>query len=153
MTRKRRWIAIGMVGAALATWAGTSWAQPRESDRPRGGTGERIGERLDNALRDASDALRDRFTQARTSVNNMGIEARVYGRLHWDKALQEAMIELEVREGGVTTLRGAVRDAAAKAKAIELASDTVGVTRVVDQLSISPPARAVEGGPAPASRP
>ena len=150
MTGKRRGMAVAVVGAALGIWAGTGQAQQRATAPPREGVGERIGEKLDNALRDVGGTLRERFAQAKASVNNMGVEARVYGRLHWDKALQDATIDLEVQENGVTTLKGAVRDAIAKARAVELAGDTVGVTQVVDQLSISPATRTIEAEPAPA---
>jgi osmotically-inducible protein OsmY len=60
----------------------------------------------------------------------------VYGRLHWDKALSDASIELSV-SSGVVTLRGAVPDTAAKAKAVTLAAETVGVTQVIDELMVS----------------
>ena len=69
------------------------------------------------------------------------MSARVYGRLHWDKALNGSKVDIEVTEGGHTTLTGVVADAKAKAKAVELTRDTVGVTQVVDQLTIDTPAR------------
>jgi osmotically-inducible protein OsmY len=70
----------------------------------------------------------------------MGIEARVFGRIHWDKELQGNTIELEVRNSSEAILRGSVPSAAARSKAVALARDTVGVTRVIDELSVSPPA-------------
>ena len=39
-------------------------------------------------------------------------------------------------EGGTVTVRGTLPDDAAKAKAIDLIKDTVGVTRVIDQLTV-----------------
>lgn len=81
----------------------------------------------------------------------MGVESRVYGRLHWDKALNEATIELTATEAGVVTLNGSVDSPKAKARAVELAKDTVGVTEVVDRLAVQPDtATRVK---APASRP
>jgi len=68
----------------------------------------------------------------------MGIESRVYGRIHWDKALNDATIELTATEDGVITLNGTVADSKAKAKAVELTKDTVGVIKVVDQLAVRP---------------
>ncbi len=59
--------------------------------------------------------------------------------MHWDKALNSSKVDIEVREGGHITLTGVVADAKAKAKAVELTRDTVGVTQVVDQLTITPP--------------
>ena len=67
----------------------------------------------------------------------MGVQSRVYSRLHWDKDLNDAKIDLEFKDG-TATLRGTVKTVKAKAKAVELARDTVGVDRVVDQLTIEP---------------
>jgi hyperosmotically inducible periplasmic protein len=71
----------------------------------------------------------------------MGVQARVYARLHWDKALNDAAISVEVQKGGLITLRGTVADRSAKTKAAELTRDTVGVERVVDDLKIVPAPR------------
>ena len=68
----------------------------------------------------------------------MGVESRVYGRIHWDKALNDASIDLTVTADGVITLTGTVADAKAKARAVDLTKETVGVTKVVDTLAIRP---------------
>jgi osmotically-inducible protein OsmY len=77
----------------------------------------------------------------------MGIEGRVYARLHWDKNLAGSKIELAAPKPGVIALNGTVGDAKAKAKAVELTTDTVGVTEVMDNLTIVP----TEGTPVPAT--
>ena len=66
----------------------------------------------------------------------MNVEARVYGRLHWDKLLTTSSLSLSVEARGIATLRGAVPNAEAKKRAVELAANTVGVSRVIDQLVI-----------------
>ena len=108
-------------------------------------TGKRVGEKLDQAgrnlrggLNKAGQEAKDRFASAKTSVQNMGVESRVYGRIHWDKALNDATIELSTSQNGVITLNGSVANAKAKARALELAQETVGVTEVIDQLGIRP---------------
>ena len=80
----------------------------------------------------------------------MGVESRVYSRLHWDKALNDATIELVMSQNGVITLNGSVASARAKAKAVELAEETMGVTEVIDQLAVRPSA---EVTPAPVRSP
>jgi osmotically-inducible protein OsmY len=65
----------------------------------------------------------------------MGVLSRVYGRLHWDKTLNSTTLYVKA-EGGTVTLRGAVPDEEAREKAIELTKDTVGVTHVVDQMTV-----------------
>jgi len=50
------------------------------------------------------------------------------------------VIELSASADGVITLNGTVADARAKLRAVDLARETVGVTRVVDALAVRPPA-------------
>ena len=122
--------------------------------------GERVGEVLDETgraikrgVQGAGASVREGFARTRTSVQNMEVVSRVYSRLHWDKALTTATLELEVQAGGIAVLRGVVADSAAKTKAVALAADTVGVTRVVDQLSIAPPTRVIPASPDPVTAP
>ena len=70
----------------------------------------------------------------------MSIESRVYARLHWDKTLNDASIELAVTEAGVVTLDGTVGSTKAKSHAVEVAKETMGVTEVVDRLAVRPDA-------------
>jgi osmotically-inducible protein OsmY len=84
----------------------------------------------------ANEAIREKFEQARAGVSKMGIESRVYARLHWEKALADAKIDLGAPTEGVITLTGVVADEKARAKALELTRDTVGVTQAVDRLTV-----------------
>ena len=98
----RNWGIGGIVfGLALAAWTCVGQAQPETAKEAQPGTGERVGERVDDALRDikrgvgeAAAEVRERFGRARAAVHDMGIEARVYSRIHWDKALNGATIDL-----------------------------------------------------------
>ena len=135
---------------ALALTAGTAAAQDQPAKPPQ----ETVGEKLDDALksvkrgaREASETIHQQFERARTAVHNMGVSGRVYGRLHWDKDLQGAKINLDVTENGVATMTGTVPSAKAKSKAVSLAEDTVGVVKVIDRTTIQP---ATES-PAPAA--
>ena len=138
MTRNRTGgIAVVAVTLAVA-WACAGRAQDPDA-------GKKVGGRVDDAIQDvkgglrkAGAATRDQFARAKTSAHNMGVESRIYGRLHWDKALNDASIDLSGGEAGVFTLTGTVADARAKVKAVELTMETVGVTKVIDQLAIRP---------------
>ena len=146
-------LAIGstIVGTVALAWAGVGRAQQ--------GVGEKVGEGLDEAgrvikrgLQRSGETVRESFARTKTSVQNMGIESRIYGRLHWDKDLNGSLIELEVKDASVAILKGVVPTAAIRSKAVALARDTVGVTQVIDQLSISVPARVVPVAPKGAIR-
>ena len=124
-------VAMGIYLASVLPTASTAVAQP--------GIGERIGQGLDQGLSRLGDELQEGWQSLRQGVDKMGVQARVYSRLHWDKQLAGSELDVEVAEGGVITLRGRVADTAAKEKAIELAQDTIGVTRVMDGLAVRQP--------------
>lgn len=141
-TRKVSILAASLVGAALAAGVGLGFAQ--EDAKPgaaekAGGALDNLGRRIKRGAGDAADSVREGFARTKEGVHSMGVESRIYGRLHWDKTLTNAQIQLEVQAGGVAVLKGSVPDAAAKAKAETLAAETVGVTKVVNQLALAPP--------------
>jgi hypothetical protein len=140
MTRKT-WLivpaALGLTVGAGAWGAGDEPKNPPPTVQPKS-----VGEQLDEAVqsaktgvRKAGETVREELERVRTSVHEMGVHGRVYGRLHWDKELAGSKIDVEI-EGGTAILRGSVRSLQAKAKAIALARDTLGVDRVDDHLTI-----------------
>lgn len=132
-----RWIVPAFAIAALG------WGYAGRAQDP--GAGQKVGAKVDQAIQDikgglrqAGKATKEQFAKAKTAVNDMGIESRVYGRIHWDRALNDAAIELNSDDDGVLTLDGTVASAQAKAHAVKLASETVGVAKVVDRLAVRP---------------
>jgi len=117
-------------GAIMAN----TWAQQRTEE----GTGEQIGEKIDQGVRRIGEQLRHGWHEVRKGVDKLSVQGRVYGRLHWDKALEHATLEIQMRDATVVVLKGSVPDLAAKGKAVVLAQDTVGVSDVVDELAIAP---------------
>jgi osmotically-inducible protein OsmY len=142
--------AVTLFALSVAFWAGAGRAQqePRQE-----GVAEKAGEKLDEfgraikkGIENAGEkvregvsktegTVREAFTKTRDTVHGMEVLSRVYGRLHWEKALYSSSLYVKA-EGGSVTLRGIVPDEAARAKAVALAAETVGVTRVIDQLSV-----------------
>ena len=61
-------------------------------------------------------------------------EARVAVRLHWDKQLADADIQVQAAGPGVVRLQGTVADATQHQRANELAESTQGVEQVVNEL-------------------
>lgn len=110
------------------------------------GTSEKFGQQVDRAVdqvqqeaRKWAEEMREGFEQMRARVERMGVAARVYARLHWDKALVQAPLSVDVQKDGVAVLSGTVANEPAKAKAETLAKDTVGIERVVNNLQVQPP--------------
>ncbi len=146
MTKIYKVVAVSLLMLACGIGIGVGRSQQDQ------GPAEKAGSKLDEAgrsirrgLEDARDAIREQFAKVRGTVNNMDVASRVYGRLHWDKTLTTSTLDLEVQGGGVAVLRGAVPDAKAREKAVNLAAETVGVTKVVDQLVIQTPPRSTPG--------
>ncbi len=136
--RSRHRIPLALAAVALGAWGWSAWAQQGS-----------VGQGLDNAGRavkrgfqSAGQAVQGTFVKARTSVHSMEVVSRIYSRLHWDKALTTTTLELEVRDGGIAIVTGVVPDASAKAKALSLTAETVGVAQVVDQITVSAPGQA-----------
>ena len=133
--------------AVLTTFAlvsGFAIARGRgQEPAPKEGVAETVKKKLDSAVtsikkgaQSASEAVQEQYHRAVQSVHNMGEHGRVYARLHWDKHLHGSKIEISVK-GSVVTLGGMVPDAKAKAKAVELAQDTFGISDVIDHLTVS----------------
>ena len=133
--RNRPLLSFAFAVGSLAAWAPASEAQQGA-----------VGQGLDNAGRavkrgfqNAGSAVQGGFVKARTSVHSMEVVSRIYSRLHWEKALTTSNLEIEVRDGGIAAVTGVVPDAAAKAKALNLTAETVGVIQVIDQITVSAP--------------
>ncbi|QDV34510.1 BON domain-containing protein [Tautonia plasticadhaerens] len=131
-------LAIGLAAAALGPGP-PAMGRPQEGE----GAGERVGSRVDdlfNSLRKnfegLSEDVRRRFAEAQQRVEGLGVEARVYSRIRWDKALTDSEIAVEIREGDLAVLHGTVADAELRRKAVRLAVETVGVERVQDLLTV-----------------
>lgn len=124
----RRFILLSIACCAFATQAIAA----------EEGTAERIGEKIDRGLNEVGARLKQGWATVRASVEKMGVEARVYSRLHWDKTLESAPITIEVRDRHTVVLKGSVPDSAARSKAVQLARDTVGVNAVDDHLAVAP---------------
>ena len=141
-----------LTSLSAAFWSMTGRAQPGPQD-PQEGVATKAAEKIDEVgraikrgilnaeesvregLNKTGETVREGFTKTRETVQGMGIPSRVYGRLHWDKQFHGTSLFVKA-EGGTVTVRGTLPDDEAKARAIELIKDTVGVTRVIDQLTV-----------------
>lgn len=134
---RKPWLWVAPAAAALILVAGSAATAQEES------TADKIKDKVGGAVQsikkgavNAEEAIKDQFARAKGAVVKMNIESRVYARLHWDKALVGAKIDLSAPKVGVIVLTGTVADTKAKAKAVDLTAGTVGVTEVIDRLTI-----------------
>jgi osmotically-inducible protein OsmY len=133
---KKANMAVGaMLLGGLLLYCGSLGRGQQQAPPKNGGTLEEVGRSIKEGLQNARDAMREEFVKARQAVHDMGVMSRVYGRLHWDKALNTSELDVKV-QGGVVALRGTVPGHEARNKAVTLAGDTVGVTKVIDELTV-----------------
>jgi hyperosmotically inducible protein len=142
---------IRRISTAILATALIAWALPARSQQGPVGQGlNEAGQAIKRGFQTAGQAVSSGFQKTKNSVHNMEVVSRVYSRLHWDKALTTSTMEIEVQAGGVAILTGVVPSEEAKAKALTLTSETVGVNEVVDRLTIAAitrPAPVVPGTP------
>lgn len=137
----RTWAVFALAALMLTLTTGrASWAQEHKT------TTEKIKEKASSAassvkkgVTGAGEAIKNKFNQAKEHVVAMEIETRVYARLHWDKALTGTKLDLSAPRMGVIVLTGTVANSKARDKAVALTAETVGVTEVIDHLTVSGP--------------
>jgi hypothetical protein len=93
----------------------------------------RLGEKLEVAT---GTSVSQVTATLRGAAGDASLGTRVQNRLRWDRYLHESEIEVSLTATNVVTLRGQVADRALKQRAYELARTTVGIEKVVDELTL-----------------
>jgi hyperosmotically inducible protein len=130
-------ILLSVLATCLACTTAAAQAPAKPPTQP--GPAEKLGGTIDRGLRQIGSELSEAWTEVRKSVEKMGIQGRVYGRLHWDKALDGASLDISVRDSQIVVLSGTVASATAKLRAEQLAQETIGVNSVVNDLTVAAP--------------
>jgi osmotically-inducible protein OsmY len=76
--------------------------------------------------------------QAQRAAADAGLTAKIKAKMALDDSVTAATIDVD-SDGSVVTLSGRVSSDAERARALQLARETEGVTSVVDRLSVSAP--------------
>ena len=107
--------------------AGTTGAQAPDvnvnKERARE-VGAEVGERTAEAA-----------SQARRAISDGSLTAKIKAKMALDDSIKALDIDVDT-SGGTVTLRGAVGTEAQRQRALQLARETDGVTRVVDELRV-----------------
>ena len=147
-----RWIRTLAAAVVLASCAALAATVPAQEPKPAAKTfTEKVKATAGSAVNSikkgaasAGEAISEQYDRARSAVSKMGTEARVYARIHWEKGLATSKVELSAPKEGVIALNGTASDEKARAKAVELANDTIGVTQVIDNLKVQTVATTAE---------
>lgn len=109
-----------------------------EDNEHLGRVGRKIVDRAETLLGDPDGRLHRGWQTLRGEMGEVGLEGKVSQRLAWDKNLADARIQVRA-DGGAVELKGAVREAGQRKRAVELAESTAGVDKVTDSLEVAPP--------------
>jgi hyperosmotically inducible periplasmic protein len=111
---------------------------------------QRIGQALDRAGKNIRGDVEGAVARGQMAAQDRGVLVRVSQRLNWDRRFAGSAIQIVVRGGGTVYLRGSVLNPAAKALAVDLVGNTLGVTRVVDELAVVRDVKVIQARPLPA---
>lgn len=105
-------------------------------------TGREVGAEIrdetqeaEGAARDAGDRAGDAIDRGQAIASDAAITTTVKGKLLADTAVSGLKIDVDTRDG-VVTLNGTANTRAEAERAISLARETGGVSRVVDNISV-----------------
>lgn len=108
----------------------------------------RAGQALDNAGKNIRSRVETEIARGQVSAQEREVLGHVSRRIEWDKQFVGSTIQLEVQPGGAVILRGSVRSDAVKRRAVDLVENTIGVTRIVDELAVVKDVKVINAAPA-----
>jgi hyperosmotically inducible protein len=126
---------VGLGFLFLGYWAGASWNLRTHSASPVGTSGSVDTEKA----RQRGAEIGEKSAIAAEKVKSGLAEASVTGKIKAKMALDDTIRARSIdvtTNGNVVTLSGTVRSAAERDRALSLARETEGVSRVVDRLDI-----------------
>lgn len=127
-------IILVAVGGFLLGW----WTRGDETpDRTGqiGTTGEQAADSAREATADLGDRAATAAGQARNAVEDGALTAKIKSKMALDDSVEALEIDIDT-VNGVVTLTGTVDTDAQEKRALQLARETDGVTRVVDRLEV-----------------
>jgi hyperosmotically inducible periplasmic protein len=129
-------VVVGLGFLVLGWWAGSSWNGRAHSPSSTVGTSGAIDT---EKARERGAEIGEKSAVAAEKMKKELADAALTGKIKAKMALDDAVRARSIdvtTEGYVVTLNGSVRSAAEGQRAVTLARETEGVTRVVDHLSV-----------------
>jgi hypothetical protein len=133
----RRYLIPSLVALTLASTAAFSQDGPLH----------RAGRALDDTGKNIRARVEGEVVRGEVIVQERDLLGRVSRRIEWDKQLVGTTLQMEVRPDGTLILRGSVISDAAKLRAVDLVTNTIGVARVVDELAVAKGGKVIEAAP------
>ena len=127
-------LVVGVGFLVLGYWAGSSW-----STRPSRDTTGTSGVVDTQKARERGAELGEKTAVAAEKVKDSLADATLTGKIKAKMALDDTIQARSIdvsTDGDVVTLSGTVRSTAERDRAVRLARETEGVSRVTDHLSV-----------------
>jgi hyperosmotically inducible periplasmic protein len=123
-------------GLAYNYWAGNGWTlRPPTASAP-GVDVEKAHEEGADLARKAAEATKVAAERAGEVMSEAAITAKIKSKMALDDHVKARTINVDTT-GTTVTLTGSVRSEEERQRAVRLASDTEGITRVVDKLQVT----------------
>jgi hyperosmotically inducible periplasmic protein len=132
-------LAIGAVVGVLAYnyWSGRGWTlQPAAA--PASGDLTAVRQRGAELSREATEKAGEAATRLEGAMSEGAVTAKIKSKMALDDYVNARAISVDT-SGAVVTLTGVVESAAERERAVRLAQETKGVTKVIDKLELKKP--------------
>lgn len=134
----RRLVVLAIIGgvgvAAYNYWSGHNWPlASRAATLDTADVKQKAAALATRASAKASVAA----SQVGVTMSESALTAKIKSKMALDDHVNARAVDVDT-SGSVVTLTGVVGSAAARERAVGLARDTEGVTRVVDRLQVTP---------------
>ena len=120
---------LGVAGVAAYTY----WSDNGPALRAKA-----AGFARETAKREASELASKAADKAGDTITDARLTAKIKSKMALDDHVKARAIDVDT-SGGVATLSGVVESADERKRALQLARDTEGITRVVDELEVRRP--------------
>jgi hypothetical protein len=134
-------IVVVLIVAAGAFFFGYRWAadpddDPVERTAPTTGIVDEIDrERAREAGAEIGESVAAGAERAQRVLTEGSLTAKIKSKMALDDTIEAAQVDVDT-DGSVVTLRGTVDSEAERARALQLARETAGVTSVVNELKV-----------------
>jgi osmotically-inducible protein OsmY len=132
----RRFILLAIIGAggvaAYNYWSDNGWPVPSRAAAPEVGLAKREAVRLANRAGAKASSAAGRVGD---TMSEGALTAKIKSKMALDDHIKAGAIDVDT-SGSIVTLTGVVASANERERAVRLARDTQGVSRVVDRLHV-----------------
>ena len=130
-------VVVGVLGVlAYNYWSGHGWTLQPPSGTVGGIDAEKAREKGGELARDAAKATRAAADRTGDAMSEAAITAKIKSKMALDDYVKGRTISVDT-DGSIVTLTGTVQSEQERQRAVRLAEETEGVSRVVDKLRVA----------------